>query len=498
MNPLFIPTVLFDIFSLVPRPLHMFLQLTCRSWRDASIQTLTSQDALPYRVVTLSQSLTVILADMGAISCLQFIRFIPRVWSCDPESINSAIRRGHMDCFRWLAANGCKTDYDATVAAAEYGNVDNLTAVCDVLGVGVKDFIMGELTQQHDHAITEASRHGHEIMLQHLLNLNRSSNPQEAFCAAAGNGHLSCLQLLAEHKGKMRKVHMYGNACALASKGGHLECLKFLRSLHAEWSSEVCELAAAGGHFECLKYAHDEELRLTSTAAIQAASGGHQRCLEYLLVHKVRPNPLIASAAARNGHIECLKVARNFGCELVRDLCIVVARGNHVACLAYARENGAYWDERTADEAATAGSYECLQYALDHGCPVGPTIMSLAARVGSVMCMRLLASRGIQCAPCTAYNAALGGHLRCLRFAMMEQTKDEKAQAEAQQEAKAATGSFVTNNSSVIAGILTSDSVPCLQFYIENGGVLPPNMDMMVMMYGSKACKAYLDQSQPR
>ena len=71
-----------------------------------------------------------------------------------------------------------------------------------------------------------------------------------------------------------------GRLCTVASKGGHLDCLKYVHEQGCEWDADTCEAAARGGHLECLKYAHEQGCEWDADTCHSAAIGGHLGVLE--------------------------------------------------------------------------------------------------------------------------------------------------------------------------------------------------------------------------
>jgi hypothetical protein len=123
-----------------------------------------------------------------------------------------------------------------------------------------------------------------------------------------------------------------------ASKKGHLECLKFLRSRGIRWDYLTTWASAIHGHLDCLKYAHENGCEW---------------------------HPNTTSYAAVNGNLECLKYAHSQGCEWDIGTSESAARNGHLECLKYAYENGCKWYSDTPYEAAQNGHLECLLYYLD-------------------------------------------------------------------------------------------------------------------------------------
>ena len=133
---------------------------------------------------------------------------------------------------------------------------------------------------------------------------------------------------------------------ANAAMGGHLECLKFLRSIGCEWNNVSMANAAEKGHLSCLTYAVEnncprEPAEMWPAAMDLAITNGHKECVKYLHSQDFLPSPFNITDAARRGDIDTIKRLRELGCPWPGNHALFVAiRGGHVACLLYLRECG--------------------------------------------------------------------------------------------------------------------------------------------------------------
>jgi len=66
--------------------------------------------------------------------------------------------------------------------------------------------------------------------------------------------------------------------CELATRGGHLDALRWAQQRGCPWGTRTCSLAAAGGHVEVLQWARQSDCPWDAWACYAAAAGGHVEC----------------------------------------------------------------------------------------------------------------------------------------------------------------------------------------------------------------------------
>jgi hypothetical protein len=71
------------------------------------------------------------------------------------------------------------------------------------------------------------------------------------------------------------------NACAMAAKGGNLECLKILRSKRCPWNIRTCILAAEYGHLDVLKWARENKCPWNKNVLSIAFKNEHSHVVEW-------------------------------------------------------------------------------------------------------------------------------------------------------------------------------------------------------------------------
>ena len=87
----------------------------------------------------------------------------------------------------------------------------------------------------------------------------------------------------------LKKLHTRGvffsneRIAAMAARGGHLDCLRYLHEQGCPWDKYTCSEAARGGHLDCLKYAHEQGCPWDDGVIAGAASLQHLDCLNYAM-----------------------------------------------------------------------------------------------------------------------------------------------------------------------------------------------------------------------
>ena len=210
---------------------------------------------------------------------------------------------------------------------------------------------------------------------------------------AAKAGHLRCLQTICSKRGFTWQSKHHKGACLLASRHGHLTCLKYAHQrgcplddfsdLQIEdylIEKNAVNAAIVGGHLDCLKYAHQEaRIELTEDAYIAASVRGHLNCLVYLREQGLEWYPGTIAICARYGHLDCLK---------------------------YAFENGAPYSNSAFDIQDENGDGEIANFSPD----------TLAAAYGHLDCLKYLCDKEVFQYLDTVHYAIHCRQLHCARY----------------------------------------------------------------------------------
>jgi len=82
-------------------------------------------------------------------------------------------------------------------------------------------------------------------------------------------GDLQVVQHLIE-----REKHVWSERCATAAiQNNHLECLKYAVANGCSLAANACELAAREGHMDCLQYLHDQSHPFGFNICVEAVRG---------------------------------------------------------------------------------------------------------------------------------------------------------------------------------------------------------------------------------
>ena len=180
----------------------------------------------------------------------------------------------------------------------------------------------------------------------------------------------------------------------------------------------TCADAALNVHLICLKRLHCSPT-YDKCICIVAAKHGHLEMLKWARSVGYPWDPNTTSAAAAGGHLDCLRYAVEEGCPWHPEITLIAAFNGHLDCLRYAVEEGRPWHPSTTWGAAQNGHLDCLRYAVEEGRPWHPETTWAAAQHGHLNCLRFAVEEGRPWHPETTWGAAFNGHLDCLRFAVM-------------------------------------------------------------------------------
>ena len=208
-----------------------------------------------------------------------------------------------------------------------------------------------------------ACKGGHVEIMKWLRSVGCFWDERACFAAAKG-GHVEALQWL-----RREGCPWDEQACAGAAEGGHLEILKWLRSEGCPWSAGACSGAAMGGHLEILKWLRSEGCPWNAWACSGAAEGGHFEILKWLRSEGCPLGAVACAGAAGGGHLKILKWLRSEGCPWNEEACACAAEGGHLEVLKWMRSEGCPWHAGACDGAAKGGHLEILKWLRSEGCP---------------------------------------------------------------------------------------------------------------------------------
>lgn len=296
---------------------------------------------------------------------------------------------------------------------AKYGYTELLLPFTDRLDSWHKQWI-----------IDSAAEGGHETF-NILVKIYGIRVTTHHYCVMAGAGHLMLLK-------SFKPFGVYYDVCQCAAEGGHLDVLKYLKSINSLWDERVCRVAAKHGHFEILKWvvangcpcayheiticaAKNGDLKMLEWAIDKgrqyndrqliaiAIEYEHIHILEWIrdhleginyidqdtilyVVRKGKFNLLkwivanypgylhrkcYCMMAAKHRHLEMLRWLRRRGCPWkAKKICILLARQGCVATLVWARDEGGVWTKACYEEALKYGHTETASMLSQNGLKV--------------------------------------------------------------------------------------------------------------------------------
>lgn len=208
-------------------------------------------------------------AAAGHLGCLVDARDRGRRWSSATCAMAAA--NGHLDVLEYARAGGCSWTEWTCRAAAAAGNLRTL-----------------QWAREHgcpwDHdTMRAAAAQGRLDCLAYTLETACPPAMGTAI-AAAESGRLVCLDLLC----RQRWYCPDERVCEVAAKGGHLDCMTYLRTHGHSWRHDTVTTAAAGGHLDVLRYARENGCPLDSDIGLgHVWRYGGAGCTDYITAHAV-------------------------------------------------------------------------------------------------------------------------------------------------------------------------------------------------------------------
>ena len=239
---------------------------------------------------------------------------------------------------------------------------------------------------------------------------------------AASHGYLPLLQEL--HKEFELDLYVFVGAC----KGGHVEIMKWLRSVGCFWDERACFAAAKGGHVEALQWLRREGCPWDEQACAGAAEGGHLEILKWLRSEGCPWNESAYLGAAEKGHLAILRWLKSEGCPWDANKCLYACRyaaeHGHLDVLKWFKSEGCPFDDQVCYATVLGGHLEILKWLKSDyyksWCPWEEFLCELAAEGGHLDVLKWLRSDGCPWDEGACFGAAQGGHLEVLKWLRSE------------------------------------------------------------------------------
>lgn len=305
------------------------------------------------------------------------------------EVCEEAVDKGNKNIIRWAIAEGEKLEPYLFHIAAQSGNI------------GMIEWLMDLGCPMDAQAMIGAIRGDHFDTLK-WLDTNGFPTSKYVLDEMACFGNKTMLSwAIIDQEWPLDAV-----ACAGAARGGHLEILKWLRSLGCPWDGFTTRAAALGGHKEVYDWVVEHGCESWSNDAAHAAMMGHfdmakwlverhecdaQECLISAAKHgeldifewalsqdDITYQPRIFAMAIESGNRELMDFLYRGGYGWDESACGVAAKTGRLDILVWLRKNGCPWDEWTCVNAAKWDHRVVLQWALENGCPYHPVVHACA------------------------------------------------------------------------------------------------------------------------
>lgn len=208
------------------------------------------------------------------------------------------IDHGYLELLQWGYEHGCSiTSFEQGIGAAR-GHLDIV-------------IYMDSLSIRNSKLCHRAAYGGRLDILKWGLDHGYRWEMTDSLAMTAYYGHVHVLEY-ALQKG----ASFYAEVFTYAAKGGHLECVIWLHSVHCPWDFRVCVDAATGGHLEIIRFAHLHGCPWSSEVCARAAKYGHFEVLKWARDHQCPWNSDTTFNAAHSNDIDILDWAYAQGCPM--------------------------------------------------------------------------------------------------------------------------------------------------------------------------------------
>jgi len=243
------------------------------------------------------------------------------------------------------------------------------------------------------------------------LSIGSYISEKTAFMASSG-GQLECLKWLKEHN-----YPMDHQTCWIAAQNGHKNTLLWLFEYYPP-HPDVISSAIYGNHFELVRWLHLLDLGNTWTVCAAAAQINNFKMLKWLREKGYSWNAQICYWAAHNGNIQMLAWLIQNGCQMDASKCFqAAAKKNHRDVIEWLMREGYEWDTGTC---SSAKDLSLLKWLRDKNCPWNERTCSEAARRKRFDIVKWAHEEGCSWDQDTIYWVAKHGHREFLEWLITE------------------------------------------------------------------------------
>jgi len=167
----------------------------------------------------------------------------------------------------------------------------------------------------NDEVILKVLKNPERKVLELLLKLDLKNlkviNSNKILTDASKGWHLEIVKY-AESNG----INDWNRALWAVSEGGHLEIIQYAESKGADYWNDALWGASRGGHMEIVKYMESKGTTHWNWALYGAAEGGHMEIVKYAESKGANNWNLALYGASRGGNMEIVKYAESKGANI--------------------------------------------------------------------------------------------------------------------------------------------------------------------------------------
>ena len=315
-----------------------------------------------------------------------------------------------------------------------------------------KDFFHGELTllmnsdmiDPKSTIMIEAAKHGFLDLIKYLFKNDFKFTYQSAK-AAIENNQMECLKFMIENDCPYDSPNSWdGGLCAIATRFGHLEILKYLRQVGIKWTDFIMSAAACSDQVHILEYLYKVGAPSHQLIMSNVLSSGSLKCIKFMREngHEWSSYDLDCVCTFDEAVKKCVLYALEDGCPCSIEIVGKCIRANEfdflkvlfeyyydpdpsektwfcsraaivslyrykkgcyddniaqkkideiteksLQILKYLRQKGYGWNHRTTKKAAKTGNLKCLEYACENGCEMNLETIIGAIQGGYINCI---------------------------------------------------------------------------------------------------------------
>ncbi|DBA04849.1 TPA: hypothetical protein N0F65_004486 [Lagenidium giganteum] len=234
--------------------------------------------------------------DCGDVAALTWLQETTSL-PCPSNALEIAVRAGHADVVEWLGRHYPHLSVITSPEMMDWAAGNGHLSVVQLL---------------HDRgaycsraAMDNASADGHLAVLEWMHRHRREGCTSAAMDKAAANGHLKVVQWLHQYQRASGCTHV---AMDGAAAHGHLEVVQWLHQHRTEGCTpRAMDKAAGHGHLAVVEFLHHNRREGCTTAAMDnACSNGHLDAVRFLHEHRTEGcthQALVLAARKGHGHV---------------------------------------------------------------------------------------------------------------------------------------------------------------------------------------------------